>query len=82
MFPSSLAVIGAGLVMGGFALAAFGWAWWRGQFDRLDQRAAIILDERDLRLDRPWESELQKHERRAQFGPLLKAPAGEWGGAE
>lgn len=81
MFPSSLVVVVTGLFMGGIALAAFAWAWWRGQFDGLDQRAAVILDERDLRMDRPWESDLQKMERRVQYGPPIEAPAGEWGGA-
>lgn len=82
MFPSSLAVILAGLVMGGSALAAFAWAWRRGQFDELDARATVILDEQDLRMERPWESPLQTAARRSEHGPLLPAPAGEWGGAE
>lgn len=81
MFPSSLAVIIAGLLMGGTALAAFGWAWWKGQFDHLDRWGVVILDERDLRMERPWETERQKVERELTHGAPLSAPAGEWGGA-
>lgn len=81
MFPSSLAVILAGLLMGGIALAAFAWAWRKGQFDHLGQQATVILDERDLRMERPWESDRQKLERERAYGTPLEAPAGEWGGA-
>lgn len=67
--------------MGGFALAAFAWAFRRGQFDHLDYQANVILDEQDLRMERPWESEHQKLERRLQHGSPLEPSAGEWGGS-
>ncbi len=82
MFPSSLAVIAGGLLMGGLALAAFVWAFRRGQFDELDARASAILDDRDLRTTRPWETPVQTAVRSADHGPLLEASAGQWGGAE
>ena len=80
MFPSSLAVIGAGLVIGVLALAAFAWAWRSGAFRHLDRQAAVILDDRDLRLERPWESPRQRDERIAAFGEPLPPGTSEWGG--
>lgn len=82
MFPSSLAVILAGLVIGGLALLAFAWGWRRGQFDHLDRQARVIFDSRDYLLDRPWETQEQRAERQAQHGPLIAPRPGEWGGAE
>jgi nitrogen fixation-related uncharacterized protein len=80
MFPSSLAVILAGLATVALALGAFAWAWRRGQFSALDRQARVIFDERDLRLDRPWESGAQRAARAARQGPLLAPAPGEWGG--
>jgi cbb3-type cytochrome oxidase maturation protein len=82
MFPSSLAVVITGLVLGGISLAAFGWAWLRGQFNHLDVQSRVILEQRDYQLERPWETPLQRAERSAGHGPLLEPTAGEWGGAE
>lgn len=78
MLASSLAVIAAGLIALGAALAAFLWAWWRGQFGALDRQSLVIFDERDLRVDRPWESTTQRLARRAHGRPCAPAP-GEWG---
>lgn len=80
MFPSSLAVVGVGVLLGIIALGAFAWAWRRGHFDRLDRQAHIIFDERDMRLERPWESERQRARREARYGPLIEPSPGEWGG--
>jgi cbb3-type cytochrome oxidase maturation protein len=81
VFPSSLAVIAAGLILGLVALAAFAWAWRTGAFRQLDRQAHVILDERDLRLERPWESPRQQAERVAACGELLPPRPSEWGGA-
>jgi cbb3-type cytochrome oxidase maturation protein len=82
MFPSSLAVVITGLVLGGISLAAFGWAYFRGQFDNLDAQSRVILDERDYQLERPWETMLQRAEREAAHGALREPTPGEWGGAQ
>ncbi|HEY9448474.1 MAG TPA: cbb3-type cytochrome oxidase assembly protein [Gemmatimonadaceae bacterium] len=79
MLPSSFAVILAGLATVALALGAFVWAWRRGQFTELDAQAHVILDERDLRLERPWESAAQRLERATQHGELLSPTPGEWG---
>lgn len=81
MFPSSLAVIGVALLLGILALAAFAWAWRRGQFDALDRQARVIFDEVDLRLERPWETPGQRAEREAHYGSPIEPAPGEWGGA-
>jgi cbb3-type cytochrome oxidase maturation protein len=74
-------VVVALIVLGALALAAFAWAWWRGQFTRLDRQAFAVLEPRDLRLERPWETPAQRRERSERFG-LGEAPRpGEWGGA-
>lgn len=79
MFPSSLAVILAGLATVAIALGAFAWAWWRGQFAQLDAQSRVPLDERDVRLERPWESGTQQADRAALHGALVTALPGEWG---
>lgn len=53
MFPSSLTVILTGLLLGAVALSVFVWGWWTGQFRNLDRQMASLLDERDLRVERP-----------------------------
>lgn len=81
MFPSSLAVVLTGLFLGAIALAAFAWAWRRGQFEHLDAQAHVIFDPRDYRLERPWETEAQREERRRLYGEPVEPEPGEWGGA-
>lgn len=81
MFPSSLAVIAAGLVLGLVALTVFAWAWRTGGFRHLDRQARVILDERDLRLERPWESPGQQAERVTAYGEPLPPRPSEWGDA-
>ena len=74
-------MLGVGLLLGLIALGAFVWAWRRGQFRELDRQAHVIFDERDLRLERPWETADQRAEREARYGPLVEPSPGEWGGA-
>jgi cbb3-type cytochrome oxidase maturation protein len=81
MLPSSLAIIVTGLVLGCIGIAAFAWGWLHGQFDRLEEQARTIFDERDCRLERPWESAAQREERSRTYGTLIKPDPGEWGGA-
>lgn len=80
MFPSSLAVIITGLLLGAAALIGFAWAWYVRAFDGLDRQAGVIFDPRDLRLRRPWESPQQSAERVRAYGQLLEADGSEWGG--
>lgn len=79
MFPSSLAVILTGLALAAIALGAFAWGWRSGAFSHLDAQARIILDERDLRLERPWETADQRAVRLAAYGSHIQAEPGEWG---
>ena len=81
MFPSSLAVIAAGLVLGALALAAFAWAWRADAFRHLDRQAQVILDDRDVRLERPWETPDQQAARVAAYGAPLRPRPSEWGAA-
>jgi cbb3-type cytochrome oxidase maturation protein len=81
MFPSSLAVIAAGLLLAALALAAFVWAWRVGAFTRLDEQAAVVLDDQDLRLARPWETPEQQDARARAYGSPVAARPSEWGGA-
>lgn len=81
MLPSSLIVIVAtALFTAGAALLLF-WAWHRGWLRDFDAQAHVILDERDLRLQRPWEDGGARAQRQAQYGPPMAPDAGEWGGA-
>jgi cbb3-type cytochrome oxidase maturation protein len=81
MFPSSLTVILTGLLLGAVALSVFVWGWRTGQFRNLDRQMASLLDERDLRVERPWESLPQRAERRHHYGEPLDPEPGEWGGS-
>jgi hypothetical protein len=81
MIPSSLAVIVATAALTLLAAAALAWAWWRGYFDDLDAQSRVIFEPRDWRLERPWESPVDRLERETTYGaPIAPAP-GEWGGA-
>ena len=81
MIPSSLAVIVAAAALTLLAAAVLAWAWWRGYFDDLDAQSRVIFEPRDWRLERPWESPVDRLERETTYGaPIAPAP-GEWGGA-
>jgi cbb3-type cytochrome oxidase maturation protein len=81
MFPSSLAVVLTGLLIGGIALAAFYWGWRRGYFRELDAQSRVIFDDRDYRLARPWETAEQRADRELRHGTPEPPGPGEWGGA-
>lgn len=81
MFPSSLVVIVTGLFLGALAISVFAWAWRRGHFDQLHAQAHVIFDERDYRLERPWESAEELETREDEHGVLIEPEPGEWGGA-
>jgi len=82
MIPYSVVVAITGLLLGLMAIGAFAWAWKRGVFDDIDQQALVILDPRDLRLSRPWETDEEQAEREELYGELIEPAPGEWGGAE
>jgi nitrogen fixation-related uncharacterized protein len=82
MIPYSIAVALTGLLLGLLAIGAFAWAWRRGAFDNIDDQARVILDDRDYRLIRPWETPAQQEERRLLYGELVEPIPGEWGGAD
>ncbi|GAC1515934.1 MAG: hypothetical protein NVS1B4_08500 [Gemmatimonadaceae bacterium] len=79
MFPSSLVVILAGLTTVAIALGAFLWAWRRGHLGQLEAQSRVVLDERDVRLERPWETAQQRADRARHHGALVPPLLGEWG---
>ena len=81
MLPASAAVLYIGAALMFLAVCGFGWAWWHGQLSGGTAQAAIILDEDDLRYERPWETPAQQAARQADHGPLVPPPPGEWGGS-
>ena len=81
MIPSSLAVVLTTFAIGALAIAAFVWAWWRGQFHDLDAQARVIFEPEDLRLRRRWETPAQRAERENAYGTPLAPRRGEWGEA-
>jgi nitrogen fixation-related uncharacterized protein len=82
MIPYSIVVALTGLLLGLLAIGAFAWAWYLGAFDKIDDQARVILDARDYRLIRPWETPAQQEERRRLYGELIEPVPGEWGGAD
>lgn len=81
MLPSSVAVIVATAALTLLAALVLGWAWWRGHFDDLEGQARIIFEPRDWRLERPWETPVQRIERETIHGAPLEPRPGEWGGS-
>lgn len=82
MIPYSVVVALTGLLLGLLAIGAFIWAWRRGAFDDIDEQAHVILEPRDYRLARPWETPAQQAARRLLYGELIEPEPGEWGGSE
>jgi hypothetical protein len=81
VIPSSLPVIVATAALTLLAAAVLAWAYWRGFFDDLDAQSRVIFEPHDFRLERPWETPIQRLERESNYGAPLRPPPGEWGGA-
>lgn len=82
MFAASLHLLLLVGIAGLASVAAFAWAFARGQLDDLDAQARSVLDDRDLRLDRPWESAADRAARERAHGPLVGGTPRDWGGTE
>lgn len=81
MIPSSLPVIVATAALTLLAAAVLAWGWWRGFFRDLDAQARVIFEPRDWRLERPWETPVQRLQREVAHGEVIPPERGEWGGA-
>lgn len=81
MLPTSLVVAIATVAMTLVPALLLLWAWRRGLFRDLEAQSRIIFEERDWRVERPWESRADRLARRA-LGPAEPARPGEWGGAD
>ena len=81
MIPSSLPVIVATAALTLLAAAVLAWAWRRGFFRDLDAQSRVIFEPRDWRVERPWETPIQRLEREANFGAPVTPRPGKWGGA-
>jgi len=79
--PSSLPVIILTAVFSLLPALILFWAYRRGYFRDLDAQSRIILEERDMQLERPWESSVDRLTREVSHGPLVEPERGEWGGA-
>ena len=81
MVPATAAVFWIGAALFLLVMVGFCWAWFHGQFVGLTAQSAVIFDADDWRYERPWETPSQREVRRATYGPELRPPPGEWGGA-
>lgn len=82
MLPSSLTVTLAITILGLLTVAAFLWAWRKGQFNRISDQALLAMDDDDFNVARPWETFAQRTERVRAHGPSQPpAVPGIWGGA-
>ncbi len=79
MLGASLVVVLSTTGLLALAVLAYIVAWWRGAFDAIHTHASLIFEPRDLRVERPWETEAQRSERRIHGEPVAHEP-GEWGG--
>lgn len=81
MIPSSLPVIVATAALTLLAAFVLAWGFWRGFFRDLDAQSRVIFEPDDFRIERPWETPVERLERETRYGaPVTPAP-GEWGGA-
>ena len=81
MIPSSLPVIVATAALTLLAAAVLAWGFWRGFFRDLDAQSRVIFEPKDFRLERPWETAVQRLEREMNYGERVAPTPGEWGGA-
>ena len=81
MIPSSLPVIVATAALTLLAVAMLAWGFWRGFFRDLDAQSRVIFEPKDFRLERPWETAVQRLEREMNYGERVTPAPGEWGGA-
>lgn len=68
MIPLSFTMIFIGTVIGIVSLLIFSWAFSQGAFDQLNDQAMMVLDDADLRFERPWETQEQTLERFQRHG--------------
>lgn len=76
MFPSTVVVVLAVLLLCGIALGALVWAVRGGQFRDLDRQALLPLERSDVEGERPWETAEQARSRRDRWGPLIRERSG------
>ena len=81
MIPASLPVIVLSAVFCLVPALVMFWAWRRGYFRDLDAQSRVIFEPRDLRVERPWESPVERLTREVAHGAPAPAEPGEWGGA-
>lgn len=81
MLPSSLPVIVFTAIFCLVPALVMFWAYRRGYFRDLDAQSRVIFEPRDLQLERPWESPVERLTREVRYGPSEPAEPGEWGGA-
>lgn len=81
MLPASLPVIVLTAVFSLLPALVLFWAWRRGWLRDLDAQSRVIFEPRDLRVERPWESPVERLTREVAHGPTTPAEPGEWGGA-
>jgi len=81
VIPSSLPVIVATAALTLLAVAVLAWGYWRGFFRDLDAQSRVIFEPKDFRLERPWETAVQRLEREMNYGERVTPAPGEWGGA-
>lgn len=82
MLPTSLMVAIATVAMTLIPAVVLFWAWRKRLFHDLEGQSRVIFDDRDLRVERPWESRAEQLEREVTYGPAEPARPGEWGGAD
>lgn len=82
MLPTSLMVAMATVAMTLIPALVLFWAWRKGLFQDLEGQSRVIFDERDFRVERPWESDAEQLEREVAYGPPTPALPGEWGGSD
>jgi hypothetical protein len=81
VIPSSLPIIVATAALTLLAALVLAWGWRRGFFRDLDAQSKVIFEPRDWRVERPWESPVQRLEREMRHGDPVPPDRGEWGGA-